>query len=158
MELPLLAIQEDEALVLVLVMAIIMGSVVLIVRIHTNSARKTRIVELEAESRENQDRLKALMIQRGMSAAEIERVLQLESPGIAIKDPDEDPESMIVKAMSEQHYSAGDIRRVVRAAAGSPDGTTPELARIIKTMAGNWQSASDIEEYIRNRYARGQHA
>lgn len=96
--------------------------------------------------------LTAMMLQRGMSAEDIARVLQAGVPEQSDNaSANADPEVALVKELSEQGYRGDDVERILSAARQHGlDGTTTD---IIRTLAKNWVSAGEIERVVR---ARGQ--
>jgi len=114
------------------------------------SVRRGQAAKLEANARENQDRLKSLMIQRGMSADEIERVLQVEGSKIDFLGEPESTEARIVEVLSENGYGAGDIERIL-VAARVGNTIPPSAGKLVLTMAENWAKAADIERVLETR-------
>lgn len=121
------------------------------VKLIVNGTRKSQAAKLEAQARENQDRLKSLMIQRGMSADEIERVLKAEGSPLDFKASADDPEAYIVEVLSENGYEAADIERILRAARGEAGSIPASAGRLVGTLAENWAEADDIARVLQSR-------
>lgn len=119
-------------------------------RLIADSVRRGHAATLEAQTRENQDRLKSLMIQRGMSADEIERVLQVEGSKVDFLGEAENTEAHIVEVLSENGYEATDIERIL-VAARIGDAIPPSAGKLVVTMAENWAKAADIERILQTR-------
>ncbi len=148
----MLAGMDEEAMVLGVVLFSVAGCVVMAL-VYTHHRRSTRVAELNAAARENQDRLKSLMIQRGMSAAEITQVLDAGGPlpiDTRVVDGSRAPEERVVKVLTDNDYNGSDIQLVLAAAraGGKIDEAT---ARLVETMAENWTKAPDIERVLRAR-------
>jgi hypothetical protein len=108
---------------LVPTVAIVCATVVLLVAILCHNWRRARLNELEAT-------LKQDMLNRGLPAADIERVLSAsaanppETP--AAPDPVSDNEYYLIEKLVDEGKSADDIERVLRAVRG------PSPARPLK--------------------------
>jgi hypothetical protein len=133
------------------VAAVVLIGLYYMVKVITDSVRRSQVAKLEAQARENQDRLKSLMIQRGMSADEIERVLKAEGGTPNYATDLENPEAYIVEVLSENGYEAADIERILRAARGEGDSVSASAGRLIAALAENWAKATDIERILQNR-------
>ncbi len=148
----MLARMDEEAMVVGIVFFLVAGCVALAL-VFAHHRKSTRVAELNAAARENQDRLKSLMIQRGMSATEITQVLDaggrlpLDTP---IGNDSRAPEERIVKALTENDYDGADVQLILSAArvGGKIEDSA---ARLVETMAGNWSKAADIERVLRAR-------
>ena len=90
------------------------------------------------------------MIQRGMSADEIERVLQVEGSKVDFLGEAENTEAHIVEVLSENGYEATDIERIL-VAARIGDAIPPSAGKLVVTMAENWAKAADIERILQTR-------
>jgi len=126
-------------------------------KVTSDNRRRTRIAELQAQAAENEARLKSLMIQRGMSADEIERVLKtgaVPAPDFRGSSDEDDPEARIVKILAENGYAGDDVERILKAARVG-DRVDPRSVRLVETLAENWSKASDIERVLRSRPAQG---
>lgn len=163
---------------LVLVGVILTESIKLVL----NNWRRSREAQYNAQQLENEAKLKALMIQRGMPLDEIERVLA--TGGAARKSRGDD--TRLEELMIEQGMEASEIQRVLRArrGAGSSRNNEPSLVEmlvendykaeqiekilkaarvkdevdddalhLVRVMAENWMSAEDIERVLRARRA-----
>lgn len=115
-----------------------------------DGTRRTQAAKLEAQAHENQDRLKSLMIQRGMSADEIERILRAEGNKMDFLGEAENAEACIVEVLSENDYDAADIERIL-VAARVGDAIPPSAGKLVVTMAENWAKAADIERVLQTR-------
>lgn len=148
----ILADLDGEIVALVVVLASI-GGMVWIVKIIADGFRKARLLQLDAQLRENHDRLKALMLQRGMNADEIERVLAAgaaAAPHLGQVDAGDNPEMRIVKVLSNNGYGGSDVDRIL-AAARAKGPITADAAELVETMANNWSDGDDIERVLRGR-------
>jgi hypothetical protein len=121
------------------------------VKVVVDGVRRSRVAKLEAQARENQDRLKSLMIQRGMSADEIERVLRAEGGTPSYAADAENRETYIVEVLSENGYEPQDIERILRAARGEGNSIPASAGRLVATLAENWAKAADIERILQER-------
>ena len=121
-----------------------------VTKVIVDGVRKSQATKLEAQARENQDRLKSLMIQRGMSADEIERILQAEGSKVDFLGGAENTEAHIVEVLSENGYDAADIERIL-VAARIGDAIPPSAGKLVVTMAENWAKAADIERVLQSR-------
>lgn len=140
----------DDELVAVVLVPVIGGlvAIVMVARFYLESRRKTRLADLRAQAAETEARLKALMVQRGMSAEEIERILST-GPARQEFEAEEnlDPEGRIVSVLASNGYDGDDIERVLRAA--RRDGKVPlAAARTVETLANNWTEGKDIERVL----------
>jgi hypothetical protein len=123
-----------------------------VAKLIVDGVRRSQAAKLEAQARENQDRLKSLMIQRGMSADEIERVLKAEGPRPDYTREAEDIEAAIVEVLSENGYEAEDIERILRAARGDGAAISPSAGQLVGTLAENWAKTEDIERILQTRH------
>lgn len=108
-----------------------------------------------ATQTDHRARLAALLVQRGLPTAEIERIMhatQLKGDAPAI-DPLEDPEVQLVKTLTENHYDGKDVQLVLEAARA---GGTLDAAVVgmVRSMSENWVDAAGIAEVIRKRRTR----
>jgi SOS response regulatory protein OraA/RecX len=115
---PFIALFFGAAGVLMVVSGVAAGAVGagFIAKLIVGAVRRSQAVKLEAHARENEDRLKSLMIQRGMSATEIERVLTARGPRTDFAHVAEDAEARIVCALSDNGYKSEQIEWILRAA------------------------------------------
>ncbi len=120
------------------------------IKLIADSVRRGQAAKLEAQARENQDRLKSLMIQRGMSADEIERILQAEGGKTDFLGETENTEARIVEVLSENGYEAADIERIL-VAARVGDAIPPSAGKLVVTLAENWAKPADIERVLATR-------
>ncbi len=123
-----------------------------ITKLIVDGVRRSHAAKLEATARENQDRLKSLMIQRGMSADEIERVLRSEGVKIDFAGEAENTEARIVEVLSDNSYEAADIERILGAARGGGDRISPAVGRLVVALGENWAKATDIERVLESRH------
>ena len=103
--------------------------------------KKVRLAEQEAA-------IKQQMIERGLSAAEMQGVLAAGSgPAAASGD--------LPAVMVEHEYEAADIGRVTARLAAVPDDLRPELLAAVRQMAesGSDYSGASLVEYIDARLA-----
>lgn len=122
-----------------------------VVKVIADGVRRSQATKLEAQARDNQDRLESLMIQRGMSADEIERVLKAEGSRPDFGAVVEDAEACIVEVLSENGYSGADIERILRAARAEAGQISPPAGQLVRTLAENWAKAADIERILQTR-------
>lgn len=122
-----------------------------VTKVIVDGIRKAHAAKLEAQAHENQDRLKSLMIQRGMSADEIERILRAEGAKADLTGGAETGEARIVEVLSGNGYNATDIENILRAARGDGDSIPPTVARLVESLAENWAKATDIERVLQSR-------
>ncbi len=150
---PLADLRIDEGLWVPIIVAIVSATAVYYcARVFAESRTRRHIATLDAQSRENQDRLKALMIQRGMSADEIERILlaRAPSPPLADQADPSDAEQRIVTVLSENGYEGADVEQILAAArAGNQLDTT--VAKMVETLAENWTKGPDIVRILKAR-------
>jgi hypothetical protein len=156
----LLAGDEEIALMIAVIGVAVAAALVFAFWIVVDGRRKTRIAELKAEAADNEARLKALMLQRGMNADEIERILSAGDATAELRSEpigDEharNPEARIVQVLADNGYGGEDIERVLRTA--RVDGAIPATAvRTVETLAGNWAKAGDIERVLRTQGGHG---
>lgn len=137
---------------LAIVMAIvIVGALYLSIRVIAHSIYRAQLAKCETQLRDNEDRLKSLMIQRGMSADEIERVLRATDgrPSVGATAP-ADAETTMVQTLSENGYEAADIERIMTAARRG-EAIPPSAGKLVTTLAENWASADDIVRLVKAR-------
>src|SRR5262249_38110842 len=112
--------------------------------------RRVRVTEMESS-------LKQQMLDRGMSAADIEQVMNAGKKktncwseavftGNAAID-----KATLVKTMAENGYDGKDIERVLKAFQEQPGRGHPvaELAAVASKMVQNWNSAEEIEQVLK---------
>ncbi|MEP0845990.1 MAG: hypothetical protein HRF50_04105 [Phycisphaerae bacterium] len=139
----------------VVVIAIAAGCFVIYqaIRQTFNYLSREHAARIEAAANENQDRLKALMVQRGMSADEIVRVLaaRFVPPRLAEPAPSgTDAEERIVKTLSDNGYDGKDIERILVAGRVN-DRIDERTAALVQTLADNWTDAADIARILEAR-------
>ncbi|MBL8878576.1 MAG: hypothetical protein JNG88_05595 [Phycisphaerales bacterium] len=122
-----------------------------------------------ARQSEQRTRLVQTMVQRGMSAEQIARVLfagqlaaeaedaekQDESDGQAVyEDESAGREVRLVKALTSWSYDSEDVQRILAAARvdGKIDAATFDIAR---TLAESWAETDSIVSVLESRRARG---
>jgi SOS response regulatory protein OraA/RecX len=96
---------------MIALVAVMIGPVVAIVAVVASQWRRVRIVEMEAA-------LKQQMLDKGMSAAEIEKVMTASSNGVAsISSTGNDAidKAALAQRMVDNGYEGADIERVLRA-------------------------------------------
>jgi hypothetical protein len=96
---------------LIALVAVLIGPVVAIVAVVASQWRKVRIAEMEGA-------LKQQMLDKGMSAAEIEKVMTASSGGVAtISSTGNDAldKAALAQRMVDEGYEGADIERVLRA-------------------------------------------
>lgn len=108
-----------------------------------------------ARESDNRAQLTAMLIQRGMSADEIEKVLRAgvgsaEESDAAQKSDEPDDEVRLIKQLADLSYDGGDVEKILAAARvnGRLDAPT---ARIVEGLANNWMDADDIVRVLRAR-------
>jgi hypothetical protein len=112
-----------------------------------------------ARESEHRTRLTAALLERGLRADDIERVLRATygatpCPAPAAAEPASgDPEVRIVKHMSDCSYEPGDIEKVL-AAARENEPIDEGTVKMIEVMSTNWAEAAEIADLIRNRRTR----
>jgi len=122
-----------------------------IAKLIVSAVRKSQAAKLEAQARENEDRLKSLMIQRGMSAAEIERVLSARGARTDFAQVAEDGEARIVRALSDNGYESEEIERILRAARPTDGRVPPVVGQLVEALADDQTSSSAIERVLAAR-------
>lgn len=153
---PLMLADVDDGVFIVLGLSVTLGGFYMIWacwRVWMDSRRRTRIAELQADAADNEARLKALMIQRGMAADEISRVLSSGTAHAAIKDLDDErgnAEDRIVKVLADNGYEGSDVERVLKAARVN-GAIGIDAAVLVERLAGNWSKAADIERVLQSR-------
>ncbi|HMC63678.1 MAG TPA: hypothetical protein VKI65_01955 [Gemmataceae bacterium] len=141
---------------MVAIVAVVGGLTVAAIAVLASNWRRVRIAEMEGS-------LKQQMLEKGMSAAEIEQVLR------ASKDPQSScrsgftgsaatDKSMLVHEMAENGYSGEDIERILRAfdhhvaAAGEHsthrETVVREKAAVVQNLVQNGMEANDIERVL----------
>jgi chromosome segregation ATPase len=119
-----------------------------IAKLIANAVRKSQAAKLEAQARENEDRLKSLMIQRGMSAAEIERVLNARGARTDFAQVADDAQARIVRAMSDNGYASEEIERVLRAARPAEGPIPPVVGQLVEALADDRADSTAIERVL----------
>jgi hypothetical protein len=106
--------------------------------------------------KEQEDELKREMIAKGMSAAEIERVIQATAGGssAAAAEPATPTgpgfeKARLVSFLAEQEMDAVGIEKVLRALADYADEELPAKLSAVQSMAEQGMEADDIERVIR---------
>jgi len=150
---PLILADEEWAVAVVAIVAAVWTAIYFIVKTASSNHRRTRLATLQADAAENEARLKALMIQRGMSAAEIEQVLAsgaVPKTNFVEVDEHQDAEARIVRVLSDNGYNGDAVQSILKAARvnGRID---PAAAQLVTTLAENWAKAGDIERVLRSR-------
>jgi hypothetical protein len=123
-----------------------------IAKLIASAVRKSQAAKLEAQARENEDRLKSLMIQHGMSAAEIERVLTTRGARTDFAHVAEDAEARIVRALSDNGYASGEIERILRAARPAEGRIPPVVGQLVEALADDQTDSTAIERVLAVRY------
>lgn len=139
---------ENLKEVIFLVGATIVGAV----WVAASAWRNTRIAEYRT-------RLTGALLQRGMGADEVERILRATYEPKSSNEakqkikPGDSAEVRIVKRLAACYYNGRDIDKVLAAAreSGPIDEACVEM---VKSMANNWVSADEIAQVIRSRSAR----
>jgi hypothetical protein len=116
---------------------------------------KVRLAQIEAV-------LKKQMLERGMSAAEIEQVIQAsrepgEDPRFTISGDIEADRASLVTLMSAYDYEGADIERVIREFANVPTGPSADdrceliraRARAVHGMVKHQKEGEEIERVLR---------
>ncbi len=90
--------------------AVVMGPLIAIVAVVANQWRRVRVAEVEGA-------LKQQMLDKGMSAAEIEQVMRARpGSGAAVSSGDEAQDrAALVQRMVDEGYEGADIERVLKA-------------------------------------------
>lgn len=96
------------------------------------------------------------LVRRGMSADEIVRVLlaaQLSAEAEGAGSAEDDPEILLVKHLTDNHYEGQDVQRILDAAReeGAIDDS---LVALVKTLASSWADTESIIGVIRGREPR----
>lgn len=105
---------------------------------------------------DHRTRLTAMMLERSMPAEEIRRVL-LSSPDEAAAAASGDPEVRVVKHLTDNHYEADDVEKVL--AALRECGEIDESAvQVVAALAESWSEADDIANVLRRRRTAGRTA
>lgn len=139
--------------------AVIGGILFVMITVLASHWRGIRQAEIDAT-------LKQQMLDKGMSAADIEQVLRAtrpSTPEAASQPADETPNDLpaLVKVLADGEYSGEDIERILRAVTADPLGRDvhasdpaaralfQEKAKTIKSLVDNEMSADDIERVLR---------
>ncbi len=139
--------------------AVVGGIIFVTISVLTSHWRGMRIAEMEAS-------LKQQMLDKGMSAAEIEQVLRRPTHPMwesCSKPVDDTPNDLpaLVKLLADNEYSGEDIERLLRAVSADPLGRDVhgsdqaaravfrEKAATIKNLVENEMSAEDIERVLK---------
>lgn len=110
---------------------------------------------------EHRTRLTAMMLERGMTPEQIEKVIaagqigQDPAPAVgAPSDPCADPEVRVIEHLTEWDYEADDVQKIVDTVRrhGQFDEVT---VRIVETLASNWEDADAIVRLLEARAKRG---
>lgn len=150
---PIIAGGDEEVVAIVAILFISSWTgIYFITRLVMDQRRRLRATEFAASARENQDRLKALMIQRGMSAEEIERVLAQDTVGDFADRVD--AESKMIRTLTTNGYSAGDIARISTAARNDNGYVDEPTAALVEGLAWNWTGAAKIVRAVNERHGR----
>lgn len=106
---------------------------------------------------EQRTALTALLLQRGLSADEIERILRAGLLAPVNMKPEmtesSDPEVQLVQRLSALSYDGDDIQRILAAAQANPpidDGAV----RMVEAMAAQWTDADEIANVLKHRKPR----
>lgn len=129
---------------------IVMGACVLV----AITALIAHALQRAAQS-DHRTRLAALLVQRGLPTAEIERILRAaQSKGDdAEAVASDDPEVQLVKILTGNHYDGDDVQLILEAARANGPIDAPTIA-IAKAMSESWIEAKEIAEVIRKRHTR----
>jgi len=101
--------------------------------------RRVRVAEMEAT-------LKQDMIQKGMAAEEIQKILRA---GEKPTKPMDTSSAGLAAHMAAYSYDADDIQRVLKAIGDRGRSLTPEEMRSVRKMVTDWADGSAIEAAIR---------
>lgn len=129
------------------------GTLVVIVWISAAAWRRVKQTD-------QRTRLAALLVQRGLPTAEVERILKLAIGDGASDDSDEavdpalDPETQLVQILAGNSYDGSDISTIVTAAR-SAGPITPAIVARVKAMSAQWQEASEIATYLMSHQPGG---
>lgn len=138
-------LQDANTSALVLMLGVLATAAVVIVTFALMAWRRTR------ES-DNRTALASLMLQRGMSAEEVERVLR--ACNLAADHPEQtDPEAFLISLMKESEYSTEDVERVLDAARtnGQIDAAT---VKVIEGLVEQGVEGDEIETLLDARRPR----
>lgn len=152
---PLLANDEEVVAAVSIVFISSWIGIYFVTRLVLDGRRRARAAQYAADARENQDRLKALMIQRGMGAEEIERVLAQDSVG-GIGEQN-DAEAKMIRTLTTNGYKASDVARIATAAKNNSGFVDEPAAAMVEGLAWNWTSASKIIRALDERHGRAHH-
>lgn len=119
-------------------------------RTYVENRTRRHVASLEAQARDNQDRLKSLMIQRGMSAEEIEQILSIQASPEIDSASSLEAEARIIQVLAENHYDGDDVERIL-AACRVGDRIDPATAKLVVTMAENWAKGPEIVRILESR-------
>ncbi|MCG3126647.1 MAG: hypothetical protein CHACPFDD_01498 [Phycisphaerae bacterium] len=139
--------QLDKSTLRLVILAAL-GALVVIVWVVAVAWRRVR----ESASRAS---VTAELIRRGMSADEIVRVLlaaQLAEEAEGGSGAADDPEVLLVKHLTDNHYEGEDVQRILDAAR-EEGGIDDRLVALVKTMASSWVDTESIIGVIRGRGA-----
>jgi SOS response regulatory protein OraA/RecX len=132
-------------------LAIVATMLVIIVGLIASAWRQVR-------QSEHVSHLTAMMLQRGMSAEEIERVLRSgafkPAAAEAAQTGPQNQEVQLVKVLSDNSYDGEAVEKILQAARsdGRIDETT---SRIVQIMAENWTDTDDIVRVLSARRSAG---
>lgn len=146
----MLLADDSEKYFMVSMFAVCVAAV-FIVRLVLLHRQRLRISELQAQAADNEARLKGLMLQRGMNAAEIERLLSAgnNSKLDIAAGAQGTPESRMVEILASNGYGGKDIERVLKAA--REVGIDSGAVKTVETLASNWAKSEDIERIVKAR-------
>lgn len=126
----------------------VMASVVIIIGVTWIIAGALRRIRQS----DNRTALLGMMLQRGMSAEQIERVLNAGGFNSTIDAGDDDaaPDVRIIKVLNENSYEGRDVEHILAAAMhrGSIDAAT---AQVVVSMAEQGTEADEIARVLRLR-------
>ncbi len=140
----------DELLVLIIVIGGLLLAAITIIAAHW---RHVRVAEIQAA-------LKRQMIERGMSAGDIEKVLQASTAPNAEEadvqftgNPGED-KARLVNLLIDNGYEAGDVQRILLAfhdpaCAGQEARDIAQKAGALRVLIDNGMESEDIEKVLR---------
>jgi hypothetical protein len=126
------------------------GLLVAAIAVITHQWRRVRVAEIEAT-------LKQQMLDKGMTAADIEQVMMASrrpasSSGLVIGEDSTPDQGSLMALMVEGGYEATDIERVIRAFQELPGGSsnlTRDRALVVRKMIEHEHEAGDIERVLR---------
>jgi hypothetical protein len=88
--------------------AVILGPLIVITAIISNQWRRVRVAEIEGA-------LKQQMLDKGMTAAEIEQVMRASKGKASVSGDESEDRAALVQRMVDEGYSGEDIERVLKA-------------------------------------------